>query len=86
MAGGIDRTHVDHALQAQQRAGGGGGNSGLTRPGLGNDPGLAHLTGQQCLAEDVVDLVRAGVVEILALEEDARPTRVGTEPGRFIER
>ena len=37
---------------------------------------VAHALGQQRLAEDVVDLVRAGVVEILALEEDARAAAV----------
>jgi hypothetical protein len=38
--------------------------------GLGDDPRLAHALGQQRLADRVVDLVRAGVVEVLALEPD----------------
>ena len=42
----------------------------LAGAGLGDDPGLAHVAGEQRLAEHVVDLVRAGVVEVLALEQD----------------
>src|ERR1035437_5460076 len=65
------RTHVDDALKAHQ-----GGHSGtchtvLTCAGLGDDARLAHLFGQQGLAERIVDLVRAGVVEVLTLEQDA---------------
>jgi len=40
----------------------------LPGAGLGDDPGLAHAFGQQGLAEDVVDLVGPGVVEVLTLE------------------
>ena len=43
----------------------------LTGAGLGDDAGLAHALGEQGLAEHIVDLVAAGVVEILSLEEDA---------------
>ena len=42
----------------------------LAGAGLGDDPGLAHAPGEQDLAEAVVDLVRAGVVQLLALEID----------------
>ena len=38
--------------------------------GFGNHARLAHALGQQDLAEHVVHLVRAGVVELLALEID----------------
>src|SRR3546814_11087701 len=37
---------------------------------LGDDPCLAHATREQDLADAIVDLVRAGVVEFLALEVD----------------
>ena len=40
--------------------------------GLGNDARLAHAARQQDLAQHVVHLVRAGVIEILALEVDFR--------------
>ena len=64
--------HVDVALEAEQRARGRGGDAVLPGAGLGDDPPLAHAHGEQRLAERVVDLVRAGVREVLALEEDAR--------------
>ncbi len=44
----------------------------LTRAGLGDDAPLAHPRREQSLAERVVDFVRAGVEQILALEEKAR--------------
>jgi hypothetical protein len=59
--------HVDDAFEPQERAGGGGGDAVLARPGLGDDPLLPHPLRQQRLAERVVDLVGAGVGEILAL-------------------
>ena len=51
----------------------------LAGAGLGDDAGLAHALGQQCLAQNVVDLVRAGVVEVFALEEDPGAAGVGAE-------
>ena len=64
--------HVDDALEVEQRAGGGRGDAVLAGAGLGDDAPLAHPLGQQGLAERVVDLVGAGVVEVLALEVDRR--------------
>ena len=69
---GVDGTHVDDALQTQQRARGRGRHPVLPRSGLGDHPRLAHLTGQQCLTEHVVDLVGTGVVEVFSLQEDPR--------------
>ena len=63
--------HVDHARQVEQRAGGRGRDAVLAGAGLGDDPGLAQAAGQQGLAERVVDLVGAGVGEVLALEVEA---------------
>jgi len=62
--------HVDDALQSQQGAGGRGGNSVLAGAGLSDHPRLAHPRRQQRLADGVVDLVGAGVGEVLALEVD----------------
>ena len=76
LAPGVLLAHVDDAVEAEQRRGGGGRDAVLAGAGLGDDPGLAHPLGQQRLAEHVVDLVRAGVVEVLALEQDARPAGV----------
>ena len=46
---------------------------------------LSEALGEQCLPENVVDLVAAGVVEIFALEEHARSPGVGGEPGHLGE-
>ena len=76
----VDPAHVDAAVQAEQRRGGGGGHPVLTGTGLGDQPGLAHPLGQQRLPQHVVDLVAAGVVEVLALEQDARAADLGGQP------
>jgi hypothetical protein len=44
--------------------------------GLGDDARLAHALGQHDLAEHVVHLVRAGVIELFALEIDFRAAAV----------
>ena len=77
--------HVDDALEAEQRAGGRGRDAVLARAGLGDDPRLAHALGEQRLAERVVDLVRARVDEVLALEPDRVAGRLG-EPLREVQR
>ena len=45
----------------------------LPRARFRDDARLAHLHGQQPLAKGIVDFVRAGVQQILALQVDARP-------------
>ena len=82
----VDRAHVDDAFQAEARAGRGGRDAVLARAGLGDDALLAHAAGEQDLAEHVVDLVRAGVVELLALEIDLGAAEVFGEPLGEIER
>ena len=64
--------HVHDARQVQQGAGRGGGDAVLAGAGLGDDPGLAEAAGQQRLAQRVVDLVGAGVREVLALQVQAQ--------------
>jgi hypothetical protein len=68
LAPGIFRAHVDIALEAEVRSGGGAGDAVLASAGLGDDALLAHASREQRLAEGVVDLVCAGVGEVLALE------------------
>ncbi len=63
------------ALQAEARAHGRGRDAVLAGAGLGDDPPLAEPLGEQRLADGVVDLVRAGVGQVLALEPDARARR-----------
>ena len=66
----VGGAHVDDAGQAEARADGRGGDAVLARAGLGDDAGLAHAARQKDLAEAIVDLVRAGVIELVALEID----------------
>mmetsp|Transcript_20706 Transcript_20706/g.65502 ORF Transcript_20706/g.65502 Transcript_20706/m.65502 type:complete len:480 (+) Transcript_20706:426-1865(+) len=61
-------THVDDAVEAEARAHSRGGHAVLAGAGLRDDALLAKALGEEGLAEGVVDLVRAGVVEVLALE------------------
>jgi hypothetical protein len=85
--GGLSRhvlgAHVDDAVEAEARADGGGGDPVLARAGLRDDPLLAEPAGDERLAKGVVDLVRAGVAEVLALQIDGLPLR---EPLRSVER
>ena len=78
--------HVDVALEPEQRADGRGRDAVLPGAGLGDDPPLPHADREQRLAERVVDLVRAGVREVLALEHDARAAGGRGQPLRFVER
>ncbi len=58
----------------------------LAGAGLGDDARLAHALGEQDLAEAIVDLVRAGVVQLLALEIDLRAAEMLGQPLGEIER
>ena len=80
---GVLLAHVHHAVEVEQRGRRGRGHPVLTRAGLGDHSGLADPLGEQRLAEHVVDLVRARVVEVLALEDDACPAGVRSEPGHL---
>ncbi len=81
----VDLAHVDEALLAEEGRRGGGGDPVLAGAGLGDDPALAHALGQQRLAQDVVDLVRPGVVEVLPLEQEPEAEELG-EVGALGER
>ena len=70
----IDGAHVDDALDSEQGARGRARHTVLPRTGLRDDAPLAHPLGEQCLAHSAVDLVRAGVREVLALQEHAGET------------
>ena len=82
----VGRAHVDDALQAEAGADGGGRHAVLAGAGLGDDPLLAHPHGQQDLAHAVVDLVRAGVVQLVALEPDIGRLVVLRQPLGEIQR
>ena len=67
----IGRAHVDDAVEAEQGANRRRGDAVLPGAGLGDDALLAHAPGEQDLAHGrIVDLVRAGVIEFVALEID----------------
>ena len=53
---------------------------------FGDDPLLAHPPSQQGLAERVVDLVRAGMVQVFAFQIDLRPAALLAEPLGMIQR
>ena len=65
-------THVDHAFQAITRANGRGGNTVLTGPGLSDHARFTHAFREHGLTDRIVDLVRAGVVQVFAFEVDLR--------------
>ena len=72
--------------QAEAGAGGGRGDAMLAGAGLGDDALLAHAPGEQDLAHHIVDLVGAGMVELIALEIDFGAAQVLGQPLGEIER
>src|SRR2546423_4738105 len=82
----VFRSHVNDAIEAQQRTHRRGCDAMLTRAGLGDDAPLAHPRREQSLAQRVIDFVRAGVEEIFALQEKARAARVLREARSEAER
>src|SRR5262245_126003 len=72
--------HVDAAFEAEQCTGCRGCDAVLASACFRHDTALAHPSGRRRLAEGVVDLVRAGVREIFALEEDTNVWRVQKDP------
>ena len=82
----VDHAHVDLALEAEVRRRGGQRHAVLAGAGLGDELLLAHVLGEQALAHAVVELVRAGVVEVLALEVDLRAAVLERERARVVHR
>ena len=80
LAHGVLLAHVDLALEAEERRDGRRGDAVLAGARLRDDPRLAHALGEEPLAQRVVDLVGAGVTEVLALEVDARAAGMLGEP------
>ena len=71
--------HVDLAGHSQPGGDRGRGHAVLPGARFGDHAALAHAPGQQRLADAVVHLVGAGVVQILPLEVDARPAQGGAQ-------
>jgi hypothetical protein len=69
-------THVHNALQAKASAHRSCRHTVLACPSLSNDTFLSNPLGQQSWGNGIVDLVSAGVIEILPLEINQRPLPV----------
>ena len=82
----VHLAHVDLALEAEVGGGRGERDAVLAGAGLGDELLLAHVLGQQALAHAVVELVRAGVVEVLALQVDLRAAVRQRERARVVDR
>jgi hypothetical protein len=78
--------HVDHAVHAEPGRDGGRGNAVLPCPGLGDNAPFAHALCQQRLADGVVDLVGTGMIQVLALEVDARTADLVAPALRVVQR
>ena len=72
LADGVLLAHVDHTFQIHQRRSGRRRDAVLSRAGLRDQARFAHLFGEQRLTQHIVDLVRAGVVEVFPLEVNLR--------------
>ena len=72
LAFAIHRAHVNDAFHPEHRADRRGRHAVLACTGLGDDARLAHALGEEDLAHGVVDLMRAGVVQVFALEINLR--------------
>src|SRR5207244_4153121 len=71
----VDRTHVDTAWDSEARRGRCGGDPVLAGAGLRDHAALFHPLREQDLAQAVVELVGAGVKEILPLQSDRGAAR-----------
>src|SRR5262249_21996783 len=86
LAADVLAAHVDGALKAEKGTGGRCCDTVLARPRLGDHPALPHAPREQRLADRVVDLVRTGVSEVLALQIDAAANSLGEALGRVERR
>ncbi len=60
--------HIDLALKTEERRDRGRGHSVLPGAGLGDDALFTHTPGKQDLTYSVIDLMRARMAEVLALQ------------------
>ena len=72
LAANVNFAHVHDAFEAEFRAGGGSSKPVLTGTRLRDNAGLAHLLGQEALADGVIDLVGSGVGEAFELDVNLR--------------
>src|SRR5206468_1756787 len=76
--------HVDQAVEAQQGTRGRRRDAVLAGSRLCDHAALAHAPGEQRLSNRVVDLVGAGVCQVLAFQVDASSNPL-TQPAREVQ-
>ena len=77
LTGNIGLTHIDYAGHIHQGAYGGCGHTVLSGSGFGDDPFLAHATGQQNLPQSIVDFMGTGMVQVFTFEVNSSPVFFG---------
>ncbi len=78
--------HVHHAFQTELGTNGRRCHAVLARAGLRDDAGFAHATGQDDLAQNVVDFVGAGVVQLIPFQVNLRPPQAFSHAFRKVQR
>ena len=73
-------SHEHDAFHSEKRSRRCGRYAVLSGAGLGDEPCLSHLLCKQCLSEHVVDLMCAGVIQILPLQIDLCASEVLRHP------
>ena len=81
----VDCPHVDRAIQPELGAHRRRGDTMLSGTGLGDHALLAHPSGEQGLAEGVVDFMSPGMEQVLALEIDLSPAAMIGQSFREIQ-
>ena len=76
LSSGVLLSHENHALHSHQRGRRGRRHSVLARSRLRDQTGFSHFLRKEGLPQHVVDLVRAGVVQVLPLEIDLRAAKI----------
>jgi hypothetical protein len=69
----VDFTHINNAFQTEAGAGRSRCYAMLPRTGFGNNARLAHAAGEQNLAQHIVDLVRASMIQLVTLQVNLGP-------------
>src|SRR5699024_1799624 len=76
-------THVYGAFHTEQCGSSCCCDTVLSGSGLSNKPGFAHAFSQQSLTNDIIDLMRTGVVEVFAFQKDPHARMILRESRRF---
>ena len=77
--------HEYLAFQTHQRRGGGCRYPMLPGACFGDDPRFTHFFGQQDLSQNIIDLMRPGMIEVFPFEIDLGPAQVAGHLFSIIE-